>query len=122
MLTIEFAENFAKDWIAAWNSHDLALILSHYADDFVMSSPRIADIAGEPLGILKGKPAIAAYWGKALALIPNLHFELLSVLLGVDSITVYYKGFSGMAAEVFFFSTNFEVTRAYAHYSYELAD
>ena len=34
-----FAERFAKDWVAAWNSHDLDSILEHYEDDFEMSSP-----------------------------------------------------------------------------------
>ena len=38
-LTKEFARRFAEDWIASWNSHDLARILSHYTEDFEMSSP-----------------------------------------------------------------------------------
>ena len=37
-----FAERFATDWIAAWNSHDLDRVLTHYEDDFEMSSPLIA--------------------------------------------------------------------------------
>jgi ketosteroid isomerase-like protein len=48
MLDKAFAENFAAEWIAAWNSHDLDRVLSHYAGDFEMSSPIIAQIAGEP--------------------------------------------------------------------------
>ena len=40
-LTREFAHQFAEDWIAVWNSHDLEAILSHYTDDFEMSSPLI---------------------------------------------------------------------------------
>ena len=46
MLSREFAESFAAEWIEAWNSHDLDRILSHYTDDFVMSSPRIVVLAG----------------------------------------------------------------------------
>jgi ketosteroid isomerase-like protein len=42
MLEPSRAERFAADWIAAWNSHDLDVILSHYADDVVFHSPRIA--------------------------------------------------------------------------------
>jgi len=37
-----FAERFGADWIAAWNSHDLDRVLTHYEDDFEMSSPLIA--------------------------------------------------------------------------------
>lgn len=117
MLTRDFADQFAAEWIQAWNSHDLNLILSHYTDDFVMSSPRIAVVAGEPSGTLVGKSAIRAYWEKALALTPHLRFELVSVLLGSDSITLYYSGPRGMAAEVFFFNASHKVARACAHYA-----
>ena len=119
MIDQEFAAHFAADWIAAWNSHDLERILAHYSDDFEMSSPVIVQIAGEPSGRLKGKAAVGAYWAKALALIPELHFELVTTLLGVDSVTLYYKGARGMAAEVFFFDPQRKVARAYAHYAVE---
>jgi len=60
----EFAEHFAADWIASWNAHDLEQILSHYADNFEMSSPVIIQVAGEPSGTLRGKAAVGAYWKK----------------------------------------------------------
>lgn len=116
MLTREFAEHFAKEWIEAWNSHDLDLILCHYTRDFVMSSPRIAVVTDEPSGILKGKEAIGAYWKKALELAPNLHFELISTFVGADSVVLYYRGARGLAAEVFFFNAEGMVVKAAAHY------
>ena len=39
MLTKAQAEQFAADWIAAWNSHDLDRIMTHYADDVELISP-----------------------------------------------------------------------------------
>jgi ketosteroid isomerase-like protein len=60
-----FAENFAKEWIAAWNSHDLDRILEHYEDNFEMSSPIIRTLADEPSGTLRGKAAVRSYWAKA---------------------------------------------------------
>ena len=114
----EFAEDFAEEWIAAWNAHDLDRILSHYADDFEMSSPVIIQVANEPTGTLRGKVAVGAYWKKALELIPDLQFELLTVLAGVNSVTLYYKGARGrLAAEVFHFGTDNKVVRAFAHYA-----
>lgn len=113
----KFAEHFAKDWIESWNSHDLDRILSHYSDQFEMSSPVIIQIAGEPSDTLRGKEAIGAYWAKALKLNPDLRFELLSTLIGVNSITLYYKGARGLAAEVFHFGPDKKVVRAYAHYA-----
>ena len=50
--------DFAPEWIAAWNSRDLDRVLSHYTDDFEMSSPLIVALMNEPSGVLHGKPAI----------------------------------------------------------------
>lgn len=113
-----FAEHFASDWIDSWNSHDLQRILSHYADDFEMSSPVIIQLANEPGGILRGKTAVGAYWAKALQLIPDLQFKLITTLVGVNSITLYYQGAQGrLSAEVFHFNQDQKVTKAFAHYS-----
>jgi ketosteroid isomerase-like protein len=35
----ESARRFARQWLDAWNSHDLEAILSHFRDDAVFSSP-----------------------------------------------------------------------------------
>jgi ketosteroid isomerase-like protein len=117
MLTKDFADHFATEWISAWNAHDLERILSHYVDDFEMSSPYIAQLMGEPGGKLKGKQAVGDYWRHALQRNPTLHFELVSTLVGVDSIVLYYKGARGMAAEAFFFDASGKVIRASAHYA-----
>lgn len=117
MIERAFAEHFAADWIAAWNSHDLERILAHYADDFVMSSPRIAAVASEPSGVLVGKSAIRDYWQKALELAPDLRFELEEVFVGADCIVLRYRGVRGPAAEVFFFDERGRVVRAAASYA-----
>jgi ketosteroid isomerase-like protein len=117
MVEKAFAERFAGDWIAAWNSHDLDRILAHYEDDFEMSSPVIAALVGEPAGKLRGKAAVGAYWAKALQKTPDLHFELMTVLAGVDSVTVYYKGHRGLSAEVLHFGSSGKVRAAFAHYA-----
>ncbi len=117
MLTREFADRFAHEWIEAWNSRDLDRVLSHYRDDFTMSSPKIAAVTGESSGVLTGKDAIGAYWKRALELAPDLHFELLSALLGADSIVLHYTNSRGQAAEVFFFDSAGLVVRAAANYA-----
>ena len=118
MIEKDFAEEFARDWIESWNSHDLDRILSHYSDQFEMFSPKIIQIAGEPSGTLMGKDAVGNYWAKALDLVPDLRFELIALLIGVNSLTLTYKGVQGrMAAEVFHFGPDHKVTRAYAHYA-----
>ena len=115
-MNTEHAEKFAAEWIAAWNSHDLARILSHYEDDFEMSSPVIVQSMNEPSGKLKGKAIISVYWSKALQRYPDLHFEKLHVLTGAGSVTIIYNGVRGLAAEVFHFSPSGKVHAAQAHY------
>ena len=58
----ESAARLAVDWIAAWNAHDLDRILAHYAEDFEMRSPLIVERGIDASGVLRGKPAIRAYW------------------------------------------------------------
>lgn len=112
-----FAERFAKEWIDAWNHHDLDRILAHYADDFEFRSPRIVELMNEPSGTLTGKHAIRPYWAKALSQQPDLKFELHTVLCGIDSIVIYYKNSRGrMAAERFEFNEEGLVFRSAAHY------
>lgn len=118
MLSPEAAQEFAREWIASWNSHDIERVLSHYTDDFEMSSPFIAAFAGEPLGTLKGKPQVRAYWEAALARLPDLNFELLDVFTGADSLTIYYKAVMGkFATEVLLLNENGKVYKALAHYN-----
>ena len=117
MLERGFAERFAAEWIAAWNSHDLERILEHYEDDFEMSSPVIVRLAGEPSGKLKGKAAVSAYWAQALERNPDLRFELVAALAGIDSVTVCYRGHRGMSAEVFHFVASGKVRAAFSHYA-----
>jgi ketosteroid isomerase-like protein len=117
MISEERARAFAYDWIESWNSHDLNRIMSHYADDFQMTSPFIAKLMNEPTGTIKGKDNVRAYWAKALQRLPDLHFELIEVLAGVDSITIYYHAVLGKrGAEVFFFNEQGKVARVIAHY------
>lgn len=110
------ANAFADHWIESWNSHDLDQIMSHYTEDFEMSSPVIVTAMNEPSGKLKGKEAIRFYWSKALEKYPELKFEKLHVLVGINSVTIIYNGVRGLSAESFHFASSGKVFAAYAHY------
>lgn len=91
MLDRAWVEEFARDWIASWNAHDLDRILAHYDDDFEMESPLIVQrlrIAG---GRLKGKEAVRRYWASGLDSTPQLEFRLLSVAAGVNTVAIVYR-------------------------------
>jgi SnoaL-like domain len=86
-----WAQKFAKEWIAAWNSHDLDRILSHYVEDFEMSSPLIIERKIDPSGVLRGKAAIREYWAIGLAAVPPIQFELIDVHVGINAIGILYR-------------------------------
>jgi ketosteroid isomerase-like protein len=123
MIDRHWAEHFAAEWIAVWNRRDLDAILTHYADDITFHSPRIALVMGEPIDFVSGKPALARYWGKALAGNKDLHFELDRVYVGSDSLTIAYRNQRGqLVAETFTFNTERLVTMSVATYAAALGD
>jgi ketosteroid isomerase-like protein len=117
MIDAVWARQFAGEWIEAWNSHDLDRIFSHYTDDFEMTSPLIIERMKVESGTLRGKDQIRLYWQMGLEAIPPLRFELLDVLVGVNSITLYYRRTSAkLAAEVLIFNNHQQVIKGIAHY------
>jgi uncharacterized protein (TIGR02246 family) len=84
-----------RQWIAAWNSHDLERVLALYAEDSEMTSDKIPALGFDSSGTLRGKANIRAYWAKALTLIPNLQFELIDTYVSPDSIVVFYQNERG---------------------------
>lgn len=116
-LTISDARAIADEWIAAWNAHDLDRILAHYADEVVMTTPMAVRFTGDPSGTLRGKAALRAYWTSALQKFTDLRFTLHDVLVGVDSLTLYYTSVLDLkAAEVLTLNDALKVIRAAAHY------
>ena len=118
MIDQAFAKHFADEWVSAWNSHDMGAIMAHYDDNFEFASPLIIKVVGESSGRLKGKQAIGAYWSKALSLVPNLRFELLTIFVGVNSIVLHYQNQEGrLSAEAFEFGQDMNVIRSFANYA-----
>lgn len=117
LITCDFAERFAEEWVAAWNARDLPRVLSHYDDDFEMASPLIVEVAGEPSGVLRGKEKVGAYWEKALQRNQDLHFDKLGVFVGARSLAIHYRNQKGrLAVETLEIGERGLVTRAAAHY------
>lgn len=118
MLNLQEAKQFAKAWCEAWNAHDLDLILSHYADQVVLTSPTAARLLSHPAGVVDGKHALRHYFGVGLKAYPNLQFEVLDVTCGVSSMVVNYANQNGVKVSEFMeLGTDGKVTRVIAHYS-----
>ena len=112
------AWKLAKAWIAAWNSHDLELIMTHYEDAIELTSPVAAQLLGMAEGKLVGKVNLRAYFKRGLEAYPELHFELEDVLWGVNSVVLCYKNQKGTrSAEFMDLSANGKVVRVVANYN-----
>lgn len=117
MLSRVFAEGFARDWLAAWNDRDIERILSHYGEDIIFHSPRIARVLRNEATSVFGKKALRDYWTKALAAAPQLFFELDDILIGSDALTILYTNHrEELVAETFVFGPEGKVVRSIAAY------
>jgi predicted ester cyclase len=111
-----FAREFAQEWVEAWNGHDLDRILAHYDDEVRLVSPVALRLLNN--GVVQGKAALREYFGRGLAAFPNLHFDLIDVLWGVETIVLYYANTvrGNKTAEVMQLSPTGRVLRVWANY------
>ena len=76
-MTRDEAWKLAEHWIAAWNAHDLDLIMTHYEDAIELTSPVVAQLLGRADGKVIGKANLEAYFRRGLEAYPELHFHQL---------------------------------------------
>lgn len=116
-MTTEKAQAFADHWITSWNDHDLEAIITHYAEKVRFTSPLIQQIAQKPDGMINNRSELKAYFAKGLEAYPDLHFKLIHVLTGVNSVVLYYESVNNrLATEVFFFDEKEQVVECVCHY------
>ncbi|MER3434641.1 MAG: nuclear transport factor 2 family protein [Leptolyngbya sp. ERB_1_1] len=121
MLNAQAGLEIAQRWLQDWNNHDLEAILSHYAEEIEFTSPFVVKLMNRSSGTLMGKTDLRAYFAKGLAAFPELKFEPLQILLGVDSIVIYYRSYRSagdlLAAEFMIINPQGLVSNVNAHYS-----
>ena len=117
-MTRDEAWSLANHWVAAWNAHDLDLIMTHYEDAIELISPVAARLLGTHDGKVAGKPNLKAYFQRGLEAYPELHFRLEDVLWGINSIVLYYTNQKGTrTAEFMELSASGKVLRVVANYN-----
>ncbi len=111
------AWKLAEHWIAAWNAHDLEMIMTHYEDAIELTSPVAAQLIEASNGTVSGKENVRAYFRLGLETYPELHFQLEDVFSGVRSVVVLYRNQKGTrTAEFMELSRNGKVGRVVANY------
>jgi len=121
-VTTDEAWKLAEHWIAAWNAHDLDLIMTHYEDTVELTSPVAAQLLGTPDGKVLGKANLKAYFRRGLEAYPQLQFSLNDVLLGLSSVVFLYTNQRGTrTAEFMELSAVGKVVRVVANYNAQKA-
>jgi len=116
-VTREDAWSLAKDWVGAWNAHDLDLIMTHYDDAIELTSPVAAQLLGSSDGKVVGKANLRAYFQRGLEAYPELRFRLEDVLWGLSSVVLYYTNHKGTRTGEFMeLSASGKVVRVVANY------
>lgn len=117
-MTKEEAWQLANEWVAAWNAHDLDLIMAHYEDEVELTSPVAARLLGKPDGKVAGKANLRAYFQRGLEAFPEMQFRLEDVLWGLNSVVLYYANQKGTrTAEFMELSAAGKVARVVANYN-----
>ena len=117
-MTRDEAWSLANHWVAAWNAHDLDLIMTHYDDAIELISPVAARLLGTTDGKVAGKPNLRAYFQRGLEAYPELHFRLEDVLWGINSVVLYYANQKGTrTAEFMELSASGKAVRVVANYN-----
>jgi predicted ester cyclase len=117
-VTKDEAWRLAKHWVAAWNAHDLDLIMSHYQDAVELTSPVAAKLLGTTDGKVIGKANLRAYFQRGLEAYPELQFRLEDVLWGLNSVVLYYANQKGTrTAEFMELTAAGKVARVVANYN-----
>ena len=117
-MTKDDAWKLANEWVAAWNAHDLDLIMSHYEDGIELTSPVAARLLGAADGKVVGKANLRAYFRRGLEAYPELRFELEDVMWGLNSVVLCYRNQKGTrTAEFMELAVSGKVMRVVANYS-----
>ena len=108
-VTPQQASEFAHAWFEAWEARDLDAILLPFTDDVEFHSPLVERITGDPSGVIHDKVTLRQYFQAALDAYPKIDKEIYDVLVGVESIAVYYRSVNKMmSCEVFFIQKSAE--------------
>ncbi len=91
----DHGKRLAEEWIEAWNAHDLDAIMALYAPAIVFQTPTIIDTLGAADGIVRGRAGLREHFTRGLQRLPELHFELEQVYVGVRSIAITYHWSDG---------------------------
>ena len=117
MIDPKEAQNYAQNWIDAWNAHDIDAIMGFYADSIRHITPKLTMLFGAATHVIEDKKELRDYFEAALKRSPELQFTLIEVFSGAESIVIVFDSTTGIRVAVtLIFNENMKITRYVAHY------
>ncbi|MHC4552981.1 MAG: nuclear transport factor 2 family protein [Planctomycetota bacterium] len=117
MIDPKKAQNYAQNWIAAWNGHDIDAIMDFYADSLRHVTPKLTMLFGAASHKIEDKKELRDYFEAALKRSPDLQFTLQEVFSGAESIVIIFDSTTGIRVAVtLIFDADMKITRYMAHY------
>src|ERR1041385_3801047 len=80
----------ARQWFAAFNAKALEQLLALYHDQAEHFSPKLKVRHPETQGLIKGKPALRAWWQDAFHRLPSLNYEVIRLTSQEDRVFMEY--------------------------------
>ncbi len=82
--------DIAREWLRAFNAHDVDALVALYAETATHTSPKIRALHPTTGGKLVGKAALASWWHDANARIPGLRYEATALTANDDRVFLEY--------------------------------
>jgi hypothetical protein len=120
-----FVQEHIRNWINAWNDHDLKKILSFNSEDILFSSPKVNMVFPDrQSATIVNKRELEGYFSHGLKKFPNLHFTPLDYFLKDDKVTLEYLGtpdnkIQWSVMEKFEFNTRGLIAKSNVYYGVE---
>lgn len=80
----------AKNWLHAFNEHNLESLLELYHDRAVHFSPKLKIRRPETNGFIKGKDALREWWKDAFERLPQLHYQEKNIIANNGLVVIEY--------------------------------
>jgi ketosteroid isomerase-like protein len=117
VLSDRWGQEFAKSWLAAWNTRDVDKILDCYSDEFLMVSPVVRQMTGNQSGVLMDKTSLRDLCTKIFEQIPELQYSLVAVSVGINKLTIHYTSSEcDMVADVMNFNDTWKIVSSSTYY------
>jgi predicted SnoaL-like aldol condensation-catalyzing enzyme len=87
---MNITKQIAHKWFDAFNKHDLELLLSLYHEEAEHYSPKLKIHQPHTQGLIKGKPALRAWWKDAFERLPFLKYQVISLIAEDEFVFMEY--------------------------------